>query len=108
MARHRPTTSYRPDPDERFTVLLHRARKLHGRGDGRKALAALREACLLDEHCAWAWTLQGAWLARMGRPDEALKLYRHALWLRRSAGVLPRVRSTQHLIDRLGPTCAAA
>lgn len=108
MARHRTASAYRPEPDERFAVLLHRARKLHGRGEARKALAALREACLLDEHCAWVWTLQGAWLARLGRADEAIKLYRHALWLRRSAGDAPRVRSTQHLIDLLGPTRAAA
>ena len=107
MARHRiaPTRS---EPDDRFTVLVNRARKLHSRGETRRALSDLREACLIDEQCAWAWTLHGAWLAQLGRGEDALRTLRHALWLRRSAGDAPRVRSTQRFIDQLGPTVLAA
>lgn len=95
-------------PLTRFDILVGKARKLRSQGEGRKSLVALREACLLEERCAWVWALYGAYLAEQKRTDEAQQAYRHALWLRKSAGDSPRVRSLQHLMAGLGPTSAAA
>lgn len=92
----------------RFDVLVSKARKLRSRGEGRKALVALREACSLEEGCAWVWALYGAYLAEQKRMQEAQQAYRHALWLRKSASDVPRVRSLQHILASLGPTSAAA
>jgi len=107
MSRHiKP--SFEDPVLSRFETLVARARKMRGRGEGRKALVALREACLLDERCAWVWTLYGALLAREGRSGEAQQAYRHALWLRKSSKDMPRARVTQGLLDDLGPASAAA
>ena len=91
-----------------FETLLHRARKLRRKGDLRKALHALREACLLEERCAWAWTLYGYYLTLAHRLPEAQQAYRHALWLRHTSRDEPRERSTQALLDGIGPSSAAA
>lgn len=93
---------------ERRDTLVRRARKLRLKGEVKKALIALREACLMDERAAWLWALYGALLGHAGRQDDARKALRHALWLRRSAGDTPRVRSTQRLLDELGVPSAAA
>ena len=87
--------------------LIARARKLRRRGEARKMLTTLREACLRDEGAAWLWTLYGAMLAEGGRDEDAQKALRHALWLRRSDGDARRAQSTQALIDRLGLPAAA-
>jgi hypothetical protein len=85
--------------------LVVRARRMRRRGETRKMLVALREACLCDETCASLWTLYGAMLARAGRTEDARRVLSHALWLRRTAGDKLRVRTTQTLIDLL-PTAA--
>lgn len=95
-------------PTDSIETTIARARKLRQRGDIRKAMVALREACLRDERCAWVWTLYGAWLTQQGRHDDARHALRHALWLRKASGDAPRARVTQRLIDALGPTSAAA
>ena len=87
--------------------LLAKARRFRDRGELRKALVALREACLRDEEAAALWTLYGALSARHGRDDDARRALRHALWLRKSAGDDARVSSTQALLDRLELPSAA-
>jgi predicted Zn-dependent protease len=82
-------------------MLVARARKHRRRGEMRKALTALREACARDEEAAWLWTMYGALLASDGKANEAAGAFRHALWLRRTAGDASRVRSTQALLERL-------
>ncbi len=79
-----------------------RARQMGKKGESRKMLVALREACVRDEGAAWLWTLYGARLAENGRLSDAEHALRHALWLRRTSGDAPRVRTTQALIDELG------
>jgi len=86
------------DPVE---ALIARARKLRDKGDARKALLLLRQACMMDEWCARSWTLLGVVLARAGRVDEGLKALRHARWLRSRAGDQARTVSTARLIERL-------
>jgi Flp pilus assembly protein TadD len=46
--------------------LVDRARRLRKKGDSRKAIVALREACLREEENAAIWTLYGALLAKAG------------------------------------------
>src|SRR5262245_46046665 len=104
MSKHRAPNPSHADADP---MLVERARRLRRRGEIRKMLVALREACMRDENAAWLWTLYGAMLARGGRDDEARAAYKHALWLRRTAGDTARARSTQALIDRVGVAAAA-
>jgi Flp pilus assembly protein TadD len=86
--------------------LIARARKLRRRGETRRMLTTLREACLRDEGAAWLWTLYGAMLAANGRDDDARRALKHALWLRKNDGDDARVKSTQALIDRIVPAAA--
>jgi Flp pilus assembly protein TadD len=82
-------------------MLFERARRLRRRGEPRKAIVALREACLRDDRAAWAWTLYGAWLGELGRTSDAEAALGHALWLRKRAGDEPRARVTERLLARL-------
>jgi Flp pilus assembly protein TadD len=61
---------------------LQRARRQRLRGDQRKALLLLREACCLSENESRLWTLYGVQCWRMGQRDEARQALRQALWLR--------------------------
>jgi hypothetical protein len=95
------------DTATRDDDLVLRARRCRRKGETRKLLIALREACLRDENAAWLWAFQGAMLAEAGRTEEALGALRHALWLRHSASDLPRERATQIMIDRVALRSAA-
>ncbi len=61
---------------------IQRARRHRERGDDRKALLLLREACCRDERDARLWTLFSVQCWRMGKRDEALRAMRQSLWLR--------------------------
>ena len=98
-----PTLSHTSAP----LSLLAKARRLRERGETRKALVLLREACLRDEEAAATWTIYGALSARHGRDDDARRALRHALWLRKSAGDDARAVSTQALLDALAIPSAA-
>ena len=89
-----------PPADRRGSPLVERARRLRRRGDVRKALVALREACLVDEYDAATWTLYGALLVSEGRLNDGRQALRHAVWLRRRVGDRARVRSTEALLER--------
>jgi hypothetical protein len=95
------------DLADRVEALVARARKQRSRGEARKMLGLLREACAFAEDVAWLWTLYGARLAEHGRHDDARRALTHALWLRRKAGDAKRARSTQAVLDRLGLPAAA-
>jgi len=82
-------------------MLIERARRLRRKGERRKAVVALREACLRDERSAWTWTLYGVWLAELGRTGEAESALGQALWLRRRAGDEARARVTERILTRL-------
>lgn len=82
-------------------ILADRARRHRRRGESRRALVVLREACLRDEESASLWTLYGAWLAEDGKNDEARRAFRHALWLRTSSGEREKARVTRALLESL-------
>ena len=93
--------THRPDAklDEDTEVLVNRARRHRRRGEDRRALVVLREACMRDEAAAALWTLYGAWLAKVGKNDEARKALRHALWLRTNAHQSEKARVTRQLLE---------
>jgi Flp pilus assembly protein TadD len=93
-------------PADPVESLLLRARKLRARGDDRRALVLLRQACALDEWRARSFTLLAALLAELGRRDEAARAFNQARWLRTRAGDLPRARVTERLAAQLLPAAA--
>ena len=97
-----------PQPvDDLEDALRARARKLVQRGETRKAIVLLREACMRNEETAKLWTSYAALLGSAGRIDDARQAFWHAIWLRRTAGDELRARSTQALLDRLDASVAA-
>jgi Flp pilus assembly protein TadD len=105
MRRHNKMQLESPDTAQQ--VLIVRARRFRAKGETRKALVAIREACLRDDTNAAIWTSYGALLARAARRDDAVVAFSHALWLRRRSHDEARARSTQLLIDRLSLPSAA-
>lgn len=85
------------DPVEALVV---RARKLRQKGDQRRALLMLREACHLDEWRARTWTLLGAFLGELGQRGEAVTALHRARWLRARAGEKARAAVTARLAAR--------
>ncbi len=86
-----------PDPVEALVV---RSRRLRRRGELRRAVVVLRQACALDDRRARSFTLLGALLLRTGHRAEAEGALRHARWLRARAGESGRAAATQRVIDR--------
>lgn len=105
MAKYSRTAPSHPTSVD---VLIHRTQKFRRKGEFRKALQAIREACLMEEQSAWLWTLYGFILTQRHRISEARQAYRHALWLRKASGDEARARSTQLLLDNLELTSAVA
>jgi Flp pilus assembly protein TadD len=99
----RPTAPASDDPVEQ---LIARARKLRTRGDQRRAILTLREACSLDEWRARSFTMLGAWLAEARQGAEAAQAIRHACWLRGRAGEPGRARATERLLARFAAAAA--
>jgi Flp pilus assembly protein TadD len=91
------------DPIE---VLVSRARRLHVKGDPRRALVLLREAAARDEWRARTFTILGARLIEARRYDEARSALRHACWLRSRAGERGRAAATERLLARVSPAAA--
>lgn len=87
---------------------LKRARRQRLRGDQRKALLLLREACCLSEHEARLWTLYSVQCWRMGQRDEARQALRHALWLRERAQDKPRAYVLRGLLLAMESAVAPA
>jgi Flp pilus assembly protein TadD len=82
-------------------TLIARSRRVRAKGDGRRALVLLRQACALDEWRARPWTLLGALLASTGAVEEAGRALNHARWLRARAGETGRAAVTERLAARL-------
>jgi Flp pilus assembly protein TadD len=81
--------------------LLHRARRLRRKGESRRAVVLLRQACNLDEWRARSWTLLGWHLSELGRRDEALRALQQARWLRTRSGDKARADVTARLADQV-------
>jgi Flp pilus assembly protein TadD len=84
-----------PDPLEQR---VEQARRQRRRGDARKALVLLREACFLAGTDARLWALYAAQSWRMGRLDDTRQALRHALWLREKNHDESRARVLRTLI----------
>jgi hypothetical protein len=94
----------RPEPAapvDREQTLLRRARRCARKGDDRKALVALREACLSAGTDARLWVLYGAACWRARKADEALRAMRQALWFRERNRDERRARVVKALIARI-------
>jgi hypothetical protein len=92
------------------TPLVLRARRLRRRGEERRAMLILREACHAAEDCARLWTLYAAQCMRVGRRDDAADALTRAVWLRERNRDPARAKVTRDLLDRLAqgrfPTAA--
>ncbi|MCC6553628.1 MAG: hypothetical protein IT372_11495 [Polyangiaceae bacterium] len=92
------TSSPVEDPIE---ALIRRSRRCRQRGEHRRALVLLREACALDETRPRTWVLLGARLARLGRYEEASAAFERARWLQARAGEKARAAVTARLAEAL-------
>lgn len=77
---------------------VEQARRQRRRGDERKALVLLREACFVAGADARLWVLYAAQSWRMGRLDDTRQALRQALWLRERAHDEPRAKVLRSLI----------
>src|SRR5262245_20810941 len=87
---------------DRAAELAGRARRLLARGETRRSLVALREACMLDESDAARWMRLGSLLERAGKFDEAARAMKQSLYLREAAGDDQRAAVVRRLLARLG------
>jgi Flp pilus assembly protein TadD len=87
--------------DDPVETLIARSRKVRAKGDVRRAVVLLRQACALDEWRARSWTLLGAILAREGATEEAARALNQARWLRARAGEKARAAVTERLAARV-------
>jgi len=87
--------------DDPIEELIRRSRRCRHKGDSRRALVLLREACARDEWRARSFTLLGVLLGDMGRRDEAVTALEHARWLRHRAGEDGRAAVTERLVANL-------
>jgi Flp pilus assembly protein TadD len=94
---HAPSSA----PSDPIETLIARSRRERARGDTRRAVVLLRQACALDEWRARTWTLLGATLARTGAHDEARRALNQARWLRARAGEKARAAVTARFADDL-------
>jgi Flp pilus assembly protein TadD len=93
-------------------LLLGRARRCTRKGEDRKAMLALREACFGNGQDARLWVLYGVQCFRARRRDEAVHALKQALWLRQRAHDDARARVIRALIaqaeDETATTLRAA
>lgn len=94
-----------PSPGE--TDPIKRARRLFGRGEARRALVLLRDACSENEQDARLWAIYGIACHRQGKQAEALQALKHAAWVRQRAQQTKRAHSLRQIIARLGLARAA-
>lgn len=95
-------------PTDAVNDRLQRARRQRLRGEQRKALLLLREACCLSENEARLWTLYGVQCWRMGQRDEAHQALRQALWLRDRERDKPRAHVLRGLLLAMESAAAPA
>ena len=90
------------DAVERARDLTTRAHRLRRRGELRRALVALREACGLDEHHPARWLWLSYVLGLLGKRDEAAQAMKQALFLRQRNGEKGKVNVIRGLLLQLG------
>lgn len=80
---------------------VERARRQSERGDERRAMLILREACFAAESDPPLWVHYGLSCLRARRKDEGFRALAHALWLRERARDHARIRVMRDLIAHL-------
>ena len=80
---------------------VERARRQSERGDERRAMLILREACFASESDPARWVHYGIACLRVRRRDEGFRALAHALWLRERDRDAPRIRVMRELIAHL-------
>jgi hypothetical protein len=80
---------------------VERARRQSQRGDERRAMLILREACFAVEYDAALWVHYGLSCLRARRRDEGFRALSHALWLRERARDDARAQVMRDLIAHL-------
>jgi Flp pilus assembly protein TadD len=88
-------------PSEREQSLLRRARRCGRKGEDRKAMVALREACFSAGNDARLWVLYGVHCWRALKRDEALRALRQGLWFRERNRDERRARVVRALIEQI-------
>lgn len=88
-------------PEDPIEALIRRSRRCRQRGETRRALVLLQEACALDERRPRTWALLGARLADAGRREEAAAAFEQARWLCARAGEKARAAVTARLAAEL-------
>ena len=83
------------------TPLVLRARRLRRRGEQRRAMLILRDACHASEDSARLWTLYAAQCMRVGKRDDAIDALNRAVWLRERNSDSARAKVTRDLLERL-------
>lgn len=89
------------EPQAPALTPVERARRQAERGDHRRAMLILREACFGAEADARLWVLYGMQCLRARRKDEAFRALGQALWLRERARDHARARVMRDLIAHL-------
>jgi Flp pilus assembly protein TadD len=85
---------------------VERARRQAERGDERRAMLILREACFENEGEPALWVHYGLSCLKARRRDEGFRALAHALWLRERGRDHARVRVMRELIAHLSSGCA--
>jgi Flp pilus assembly protein TadD len=83
MRRHRPEQNTEDGTPEE--LLLRRARRHTRKGDARKAMLAVKEACFLAPGDARLWALYAFHCWKLRRLSEASDALRQAIFLREQA-----------------------
>lgn len=80
---------------------VERARRQSERGDDRRSMLILREACFGAESQAALWVHYGLSCLRVRLREEGLRALAHSLWLRERAREHARARVLRDLIAHL-------
>lgn len=100
MRRNRP--EQQPDdvgtPEE---LLLRRAKRHARRGEGRKAMLAVKEACFLAPKDARLWALYAYHCWNQRRTEEAADAMRQAIFLRERAREDRRAEVLRGLLEKM-------
>ena len=85
----------------RAAELTARALRLRRKGDLRRAVVALREACALDEANAARWIWLADALGQLGKRDEAERALKQSLYLRQQGGEKAKANVVRTLLLQL-------
>lgn len=100
MRRHRAEqqTDDVGTPEE---LLLRRAKRHARRGEGRKAMLAVKEACFLAPKDARLWALYAYHCWNQRRTQEAADAMRQAIYLRERARDVRRAEVLRGLLEKM-------